>query len=297
MSPLFSLPRCIRLRCAAAYLGAGNNGGGRDGEHGVMGGRGDLESGCPCSSLRSRAKREGARIRTDSRDEAEAPAKRCAQALRSIAETVPSAAADMLQRLKQLSPAFSQVRFASTGGWVKPQTLDLPSVSADARRRTVTVLPGDGVGPEVIAAAQECIAATGEKGEFGQETGDAASLRRRSALRAAHERSPRLYTASHARERGRRDASNPQRTSARPPPGAPIEWETFKLSGLPGSPGYVNTVPKEVIDSIARNKVCLKGLQPILGPSRSSLCCPDGSQLKYHSVAPTTLPLGSRRRP
>ncbi len=43
------------------------------------------------------------------------------------------------------------------------------------------------------------------------------------------------------------------------PPGAPIEWESFAVSGLPGSPGYVNKVPKEVMDSIARNKVCLKG--------------------------------------
>lgn len=55
-----------------------------------------------------------------------------------------------------------QVRFATTEGWQKPHTLDLPSMSADGRRRTVTVLPGDGVGPEVIASAQEAIAATGE---------------------------------------------------------------------------------------------------------------------------------------
>jgi hypothetical protein len=41
--------------------------------------------------------------------------------------------------------------------------------------------------------------------------------------------------------------------------GAPIEWESFAVSGLAGSPGYVNKVPKEVMDSIARNKVCLKG--------------------------------------
>jgi hypothetical protein len=31
------------------------------------------------------------------------------------------------------------------------------------------------------------------------------------------------------------------------------------VSGLAGSPGYVTKVPKEVMDSIARNKVCLKG--------------------------------------
>jgi hypothetical protein len=43
------------------------------------------------------------------------------------------------------------------------------------------------------------------------------------------------------------------------PSGAPIEWETFAVSGLAGSPGYVTKVPKEVMDSIARNKVCLKG--------------------------------------
>ena len=41
--------------------------------------------------------------------------------------------------------------------------------------------------------------------------------------------------------------------------GAPVEWETFGVSGQEGSPGYVKTVPKDVMDSIARNKVCLKG--------------------------------------
>lgn len=46
--------------------------------------------------------------------------------------------------------------------WVKPMTLDLPSLGNEGRRRKVTVLPGDGVGPEVVSAAQEVIAATGE---------------------------------------------------------------------------------------------------------------------------------------
>jgi len=41
--------------------------------------------------------------------------------------------------------------------------------------------------------------------------------------------------------------------------GAPIEWETFQLSGQVGRPGYVKSVPKEVMESIQRNKVCLKG--------------------------------------
>ena len=51
--------------------------------------------------------------------------------------------------------------------------------------------------------------------------------------------------------------------------GAPIEWETFGMSGQEGSPGYVKTVPKEVMDSIARNKVCLKG-EPL---ATNSLFC------------------------
>ena len=41
--------------------------------------------------------------------------------------------------------------------------------------------------------------------------------------------------------------------------GAPIEWESFAVSGLKGSPGYVTSVPKEVLDSITRNRACLKG--------------------------------------
>jgi hypothetical protein len=50
---------------------------------------------------------------------------------------------------------------AGAATWVKPQVgLELPQ-PGDARLRTVTVLPGDGVGPEVIKAAQEAIAATG----------------------------------------------------------------------------------------------------------------------------------------
>ena len=35
------------------------------------------------------------------------------------------------------------------------------------------------------------------------------------------------------------------------------------MSGLAGSPGYVTKVPKEVMDSIARNKVCLKGARQL----------------------------------
>lgn len=62
-----------------------------------------------------------------------------------------------------LSQQVGQVRFAGTEGWTKPASLEFPSVTGDAKRRTVTVLPGDGVGPEVIAAAQEAIAATGEQ--------------------------------------------------------------------------------------------------------------------------------------
>ena len=50
---------------------------------------------------------------------------------------------------------------AGAATWIKPQVgLELPQ-PGDARLRTVTVLPGDGVGPEVIKAAQEAIAATG----------------------------------------------------------------------------------------------------------------------------------------
>jgi hypothetical protein len=52
---------------------------------------------------------------------------------------------------------------AAAGAWQKPQLgMEMPQ-PGDGRLRTITVLPGDGVGPEVIKAAQAAIAATGAR--------------------------------------------------------------------------------------------------------------------------------------
>jgi isocitrate dehydrogenase (NAD+) len=89
-------------------------------------------------------------------------------------------------------------------GWAKPSddALPIPGGEGLAQGATViTCLPGDGIGPEVIKAAQAAVAATG----------------------------------------------------------APVEWETFNVSGVVGGPGYAKTMPQEVMDSILKNKACLKG--------------------------------------
>jgi len=63
------------------------------------------------------------------------------------------------RRLRSPAAAFSD--------WHKPSLgSELPQ-PGDGRLRTVTLLPGDGVGPEVIKAAQEVIAATGEAHSLG----------------------------------------------------------------------------------------------------------------------------------
>jgi isocitrate/isopropylmalate dehydrogenase len=61
--------------------------------------------------------------------------------------------------------------------------------------------------------------------------------------------------------------------------GAPIEWEHFNVSGAEGGRGYAKTMPKEVMDSIARNKVCLKGARA--GP-RMRLSQSVASALRRH---------------
>ncbi|KAL3153460.1 hypothetical protein ABBQ38_011793 [Trebouxia sp. C0009 RCD-2024] len=72
----------------------------------------------------------------------------------------------------------------------------------DARRQTVTLIPGDGIGPEVTGAVTRIVEALG----------------------------------------------------------APIQWERFDdFGGLDSNGKPVTTVPKEVLDSIRRNQVCLKG--------------------------------------
>jgi len=45
--------------------------------------------------------------------------------------------------------------------WTKPQLASELPAPGDARSRVVTCLPGDGVGPEVVRAAQQAVAATG----------------------------------------------------------------------------------------------------------------------------------------
>jgi hypothetical protein len=49
--------------------------------------------------------------------------------------------------------------------WSKPQMASDMPTPGDARSRLVTVLPGDGVGPEVVRAAQQVVAATGGCGQ------------------------------------------------------------------------------------------------------------------------------------
>ena len=125
--------------------------------------------------------------------------------------------------------------------WTKPQLASELPAPGDARSRVVTCLPGDGVGPEVVRAAQQAVAATGAWG----------------------------LSVSTSRARLARCGSCLLLTSLVWASGAPIEWETFGMSGQEGSPGYVKTVPKEVMDSIARNKVCLKGEA---SPPQPTLC-------------------------
>lgn len=73
----------------------------------------------------------------------------------------------------------------SAGTWHKPSlSSELPS-PGDGRSRTVTLLPGDGVGPEVIKAAQEAIAATGAGGICTRQCVPAARPATRTPRRAA----------------------------------------------------------------------------------------------------------------
>ncbi|KAL3141973.1 hypothetical protein ABBQ32_004619 [Trebouxia sp. C0010 RCD-2024] len=89
----------------------------------------------------------------------------------------------------------------STSGQARGLMTYVPS-PGDARRQTVTLIPGDGIGPEVTGAVTRIVEALG----------------------------------------------------------APIQWERFDdFGGLDSNGKPVTTVPKEVLDSIRRNQVCLKG--------------------------------------
>ena len=146
---------------------------------------------------------------------------RFAMALRHALRRLLPAAGDA-------APALSRAaHFGQQGNWTKPTTLDVPT-PGDGKVRKVTVLKGDGVGPLVVNSALEAVQATG---------GRPSRLRCCRAVRGWAAWAP----------------------IPAPAPGAPVEWEEFALSGMPGSAGYATTVPKEILDSIARNKVCLKG--------------------------------------
>ena len=101
---------------------------------------------------------------------------------------------------------------AGAATWHKPQVgLELPQ-PGDARLRTVTVLPGDGVGPEVIKSAQEAIAATGAPRR-------PPAPRRRRGTRASGDSlrrlPPRAVAACNARSGARRRrGGGPQRRRA-----------------------------------------------------------------------------------
>ena len=86
----------------------------------------------------------------------------------------------------------------ATGAWIKPHLgLELP-LPGDARLRTVTVLPGDGVGPEVIKAAQEAIAATGARRAAPPGVRGGGSRLRAARRAAAAAVSPATSRAPHA---------------------------------------------------------------------------------------------------
>jgi len=151
----------------------------------------------------------------------------------------------------------SLARSATT--WHKPaMAADLPSPGGG--RVTVTVLPGDGVGPEVIRCAQEAVAATGAAGRAWQP---------------------------------------PAADAAAPPSGAPVDWESFHVSGAEGSRGYAKTMPREVMESISRNKVCLKGAERRAGGR--AMRSPPPRRLLHHDgrravVAEPADPAGARPR-
>ena len=78
--------------------------------------------------------------------------------MRSALRTVASR---LLPQQQTAAPAATRLaHYGQSGNWQKPTTLDVP-VPGDAKTRTVTVIPGDGVGPLVVGAAQAAIAATG----------------------------------------------------------------------------------------------------------------------------------------
>lgn len=76
-------------------------------------------------------------------------------------QPVPLASAMLGPALRACGRRLRSPPAAAFSDWHKPALgSELPQ-PGDGRLRTVTLLPGDGVGPEVIKAAQEVIAATG----------------------------------------------------------------------------------------------------------------------------------------
>ena len=67
----------------------------------------------------------------------------------------------MLSALRRGGSRVTRALARCDSTWSKPQLASDMPTPGDARSRLVTVLPGDGVGPEVVRAAQQVVAATG----------------------------------------------------------------------------------------------------------------------------------------
>ena len=72
-----------------------------------------------------------------------------------------SAGSIMLSALRRGGSRVTRSLARCDSTWSKPQMASDMPTPGDARSRLVTVLPGDGVGPEVVRAAQQVVAATG----------------------------------------------------------------------------------------------------------------------------------------